>query len=44
MKSIQPNTNDNPSGSGPCDNPCFDTDAQVAALATISDDGISYQQ
>ncbi len=42
MKSSPLNPTDPPSASSPRDNPCFDTDAQVAALAAISDDGISY--
>ena len=42
MKSSQPNTSENPSVSSPRDNPCFDMDAQVSALAAISDDGVSY--
>jgi len=42
MKSSQPNTSENPSGSSPRDNPCFESDTQVAALDAIADDGISY--
>jgi hypothetical protein len=44
MKSSQLN-NENPptaSASNPRDNPCLGTDATIAALAVIADDGISY--
>lgn len=42
MKSSQLNSSDNPSASSPRDNPCFSTDATIAALDVIADDGVSY--
>ena len=46
MKSSQPNnTSDNPpamSASSPRDNPCLGHDANAAAVAFLTDDGISY--
>ena len=45
MKSSQPNTSDNPptmSGSRPRDNPCLGHDANAAAVAVLTGDGISY--
>ena len=45
MKSSQLNTNDNPpakSASSPRNNPCLGHDANAAAVAVLTDDGISY--
>ena len=45
MKSNQSNTSDNPpamSASSPRDNPCLGHDANAAAVAVLTDDGISY--
>ncbi len=45
MKSSQTNTNDNPpiaSASSPRDNPCLGHDANAAAVAVLTDDGINY--
>ena len=45
MKSSQPNTSDNPpaiSASNSRDNPCFGHDSNAAAVAVLTDDGISY--
>ena len=45
MKSSQPNTIDNPpavSASSPRDNPCLGHDPNAAAVAVLTDDGISY--
>jgi hypothetical protein len=45
MKSSQPNTSENPpttSASNPRDNPCLGSDATIATLKVIADNGISY--
>ena len=45
MKSNQSNTSDNPpamSASSPRDNPCLGHDANAAAVAVRTDDGLSY--
>jgi len=45
MKSNQSNRSDNPpaiSASSPRDNPCLGHDAKAAAVAVLTDDGISY--
>ena len=45
MKSNQSNSSDNPpaiSASRPRDNPCLGHDAKAAAVAVLTDDGISY--
>ena len=45
MKSSQPNTSDNPpaiSASSSRDNPCLGHGANAAAVAVLTDDGISY--
>jgi hypothetical protein len=45
MKSSQPNTSEQPpamSVSSPRDNPCLGHDSNAAAVAVLTDDGISY--
>ena len=45
MKSSELNTTENPpaiSASSPRDNPCLGHDANAAAVAVLTDDGISY--
>jgi hypothetical protein len=42
MKSSSLNTGDRPSVSSVLNNPCFDSESQIAALEAQADDGISY--
>lgn len=42
MKSSPLNTGDRPSVSSVLNNPCFDSESQIAALEAQADDGISY--